>query len=286
MKVLVLFACIAAASAVFTSYPWKFGGEVYNKYYDPVHGVDYRKFDRVGGYGYGGLYNRFDKDFVGGTYNRDFVGGLYNKDLFYNRGLYNKDFVGGYGHGGLYKKDFYGGMYNKDFQGYGHDDIYNFNIGKLLGDKDITVIKKDFVIVYYKYLLEILDLFKTRFGDILAHSDTFMIDTFTLPKYCTKLSGMTRWIMMMNIDVTKYDIHFFDYYMMCKMYDYVMFIKYYFLHFDLAIMYKDFGMIQNFYGLTGDHGYGLHKFYGDVYGGVFGHGQQSFMPRTTGLLHY
>jgi hypothetical protein len=274
MKFLILLACIAAASAVSSYYPWRFGGDSYtNKYTTPYYGQDYHKYDREvvgGGYGYGGLYNHFDKDFVGGQYNKDFVGGHYNKDLFYNRGLYNKDFVGGYGHGGFYgKKDFYGGLYNKDFQGYGHEDIYNFNIGHLLGDKDISVIKKDFVIVYYKYLLEILDLFKTRFGDILAHSDTFVLDKFTLPTHCTKLSGITRWMMTMSIDVTKYDIHFFDYYMMCKMYDYVMFIKYYFLHFDLAIMYKDYGMIQNFYGLTGDHGYGLYKYYGDVFGHDF-----------------
>ena len=77
---------------------------------------------------------------------------------------------------------------------------------------------------------------------------------------------MMRWMMMMNIDFTKYDAHYFDMFMMCKISDYMMFMKYYWLHFNYVdVMHKDLGFMRDIYSGFGDHEKFLHTF-GTKYG--------------------
>jgi hypothetical protein len=167
-----------------------------------------------------------------------------------------------------YYKDF--PMYEKMFK--------NFDFAEFFGEQDFSAVKKDFIIFYYKYLVEIMDLFKVRFGDYLTHYETFKYDEFYLPAKCHKLSGFMHWMYTTNVDVTKYHEHFFDYFMMCKTVDYVKFIKNYFLHFNMEVMYKDYDLIHGLYGMLGDHGYGLHKYYYDTFGQDFYKYEPHYVP--------
>jgi len=248
MKFLILFACIAAASAVSTFYPFKheFGVDKYHKDY-PV----------------------YEKEFYPHKYGKDYYGKDYYGKDFYGKDFYGKDFYGKH----FYGKDYYGkDFYPKDYT-YGKDYFYgkHFDFDGFL-KKDISLVKKNFVFFFYKHLLEIVDNFKTHYGSYLVDFESMPMDKFELPMYCTKLNGMMRWMMTMNIDFTQYDIHYFDYFMMCKMYDYLMFMKYYWANFNMDVMYRDYDMIKGFYGLIGDHGYGLHKYYGDIFGHGLEHG--------------
>jgi hypothetical protein len=312
MKLLVLFACIAAASAYSSFYPgfydsYKYPVDYYKKDY-PIYEKDYHYKDYP-------WYGKYFKDFpTYGKYYKDFPAyGKYYKDYpYYSQ--YHKDYPT-YEHYGkefpwyskyykdfpYYSKDYpvqekyfkdypVQEKYFKDFPGFEKFHKYpyyykdfpitekyykdfpmyeqmfkNFDFAEFFGEKDFTYVKKDFIIFYYKYLVEILDLFKVHYGEYLTHYETFKYDEFYLPAKCHKLTGFMNWMHTTNVDVTKYHEHFFDYFMMCKMVDYVKFIKTYFLHFNLEVMYKDYDLIHGLYGMLGDHGYGLHKYYGDVF---------------------
>jgi hypothetical protein len=289
MKLLVLLVCVAAASAYSSFYPglydsYKYPVDYYKKDY-PVYEKDYHYKDYP-------WYGKYFKDFpTYGKYYKDFPAyGKYYKDYpYYSQ--YHKDYPT-YEH---YSKDFpafekfYKYPYNykdypvqeKYFKDYPITEKYykdfpmyekmfkNFDFAEFFGEKDFTYVKKDFIIFYYKYLVEILDLFKVRFGDHLTHYETFKYDEFDFPTKCYKLSGFMQWMYTTNVDVTKYHEHFFDYFMMCKTVDYVKFIKNYFLHFNLEVMYKDYDLIHGLYGILGDPGYGLYKYYGDVFSPYF-----------------
>ncbi|XP_063701774.1 uncharacterized protein LOC134831876 [Culicoides brevitarsis] len=170
--------------------------------------------------------------------------------------------------------------YNYGTYGYGRD-LYSDNIDYrtlMLGgrthilDKDITLVKKDFVIFYYKYLVELLDIFHTRFHDILSTVDVKTHSVFGMPMYCNKMTGLMQWMMMMNIDFTTYDPHYFDMFMWCKISDYMMYMKYYWLHFNFVdVMHTDLPFMRDmFHGLGYNY---LHKFgdyYGKSYDGLLG----------------
>jgi len=260
MKFLILLACIAATSAYSSYLPYGggyggFGGGHNSGVYGGFGGYH-------GGYpGYGITYHGSEQWTQNNKKNCKVHGGDYYQSAHYPTTY------------GAHYPSTYGAQYPTT---YDHEsiggDYQNFDFQQFLGQKDITVVKRDFILFYHKYLLEILDILKTRFGDVLVHADTFNFDSFHLPMKCTKLNGAIRWMMMANIDVTKRDVHLFDTFMMCKLVDYVMFIKNYFLHFDMDIMYRDYGLIRNLYGMIGGHNYGLYKYYGDVFGHDFKYG--------------
>jgi hypothetical protein len=229
-------------------FPW------YSKYYK-----DFPAFEKFQKYPY------YSKDYpVHEKYYKDFpVHEKYYKDFPVHE-KYFKD----YPVTEKYYKDF--PMYEKIFK--------NFDFAEFFGEQDFSAVKKDFIIFYYKYLVEIMDLFKVRFGDYLTHYETFKYDEFYLPAKCHKLSGFMHWMYTTNVDVTKYHEHFFDYFMMCKTVDYVKFIKNYFLHFNMEVMYKDYDLIHGLYGMLGDHGYGLHKYYYDTFGQDFYKYEPHYVP--------
>uniref|UniRef100_A0A336MHK1 CSON000029 protein n=2 Tax=Culicoides sonorensis TaxID=179676 RepID=A0A336MHK1_CULSO len=162
------------------------------------------------------------------------------------------------------------GYYGKDY----YSDKYDYKTlmmggSKTFLDKDITMVKKDFIVFYYKYLVDLLDIFKTRFNDILASYDFKKFDTYQMPAYCGKMTGLMRWMMVMNIDFTKYDPYYFDLFMMCKVSDYTMFMKYYWLNFNFVdVMHKDYPFMKDMYQIISpEYLYKFGEYYGKGFGG-------------------
>jgi len=136
-------------------------------------------------------------------------------------------------------------------------------LADILASQDITTLKKEFIIAFYKNVVETLDILKTRFGNVIASADTVdELKGAIMPLKCQKLNGVMNWIMTTNIDITKYNANIFDTYMMCKMVDYATMMKSFAFKFNVktGVMYRDLQLIRDVYDILGDRSVGLNRY--------------------------